>query len=406
MILPNEAVPMDAKKFTDKHVKLSLLYVNPKVWPKLYDNKILAKEFKTLQYKTRQLLPIDKIDRSNDTKFDTTNTYGSPHRLTNEFGFQGDGRSNGRGQEAHETWRSMSDNGFQLCWIPISVCLLPDGKYYIMDGRTRLEYLTSKDFQNAIVDIYESSTPTPIGDWAVYANPPREKRSPQLKEDVIRQGKKKIVLGHMKHDRDEVTDWVNLVTRGGYTATVNGAIIDAIMADDKISQSRSWTEEQAENFLKKHGYNDNLDNNGIYYLIVSKESKASAILNAASYYKELINQNKKVKQLRIVINPGTLRGSNAEKSWKKTADDFRKSFSDNLNLLSNAFFDSKIPDNMIVVYAILPSVISLSQTWPFDKLCIFSAPPLNGKSFEKYGFNSGLTDILGIDEEEDELEEY
>ena len=52
------AVPLSEKIFTQEHVEISKQYVNPKVWPGLYDNKALKINFKTLKFIDRRIMDI------------------------------------------------------------------------------------------------------------------------------------------------------------------------------------------------------------------------------------------------------------------------------------------------------------------------------------------------------------
>ena len=53
-------VPLSEKTFTHKHLEISKIYINTKVWPGLYNNKQI-KEFKTLKFVDRRIMAIKDI---------------------------------------------------------------------------------------------------------------------------------------------------------------------------------------------------------------------------------------------------------------------------------------------------------------------------------------------------------
>lgn len=398
-------VEMIEKCFTEEHLKISELYINQRVWPKLYDKKILKDEWPGLEYVRRDIMNINDICFDRDKLDDDTINVNADHRVPKiTFGYQSSGRAHGRGDNTAKLWQNLDKRGYELSHIPVSVCQLPDGKTHIMDGRTRLEHLIERGFTNIIVDVYKSNNIGTFEDWQTYANPPPEVRSPQKTEDLIRRGADKIRNGTLNPNNDiEIYKWIEKISGGAYSHKTVGKIVSGMIeSSGGTSSSKSYTETAAKQFLNMYGYHDNTKENGIYYLIISGESKASSVIAAAKYMGKLSVEGKKVKELRLVINTGTLKGSDPSISWKKCVDDFRDEFENNLNIIKTYFFGSGDIDTRIKLYGVLPSVISLSQEYPMDRMVIFDASELKYKRFHQIDINRGMSAAVGVEEIEEE----
>ena len=399
------AVPMAAKQFAESDLELSKKYINPKdCYPNLYDNSVLKETFPGLRYKGRKIINIEDISFDLDDVKEAKSDIFVNRDVDLSFIYQKNGRVHVN-PERDRIHKNMDKKGYELCNIPPSVCYLPDGICHIMDGRTRLEYLILRGFKNVIVDVYESDNPEPFEEWQVYANPPQEIRGPQKMEDIIRLGRKKIISGELPRSEVVVSEWVNKISRKAHNESLIGNIVDAILAGNIISESNYYSEENAQNWLKVNGYNDNVNNNGIYYLIVSHESKASSVLVAAKHLQTLISSGKTIKQLRIVMNPGKFRGGNPDKAWKKRIDVFRAQFTSNVNILRDSYFKNAEFSNVIQLYGAIPTIHSLAQDFPLNRLVIFSGPPLNYRYFEEYDRNNELTEIFDTEDYSEEYEE-
>lgn len=383
-------VKMLEKKFSDEHLKLTKKYVSPSVWPQHYNNKVLNKSFPGLVYIDRRITNINDIVYDvDDAMLDEFDSILRTFILRNRHMIQRV-RSNGRGINHADVFTSVQSMGFELCHIPMSTCLLPNGKVWLMNGRTRLEVLIKNGFTNIIVDHYECDNYLSFDKFALWSNPPEKARSPQTMNDVITLANAEIKLGRLKYE--DVETFVHQVTGGSYTSNVRGKIIDSIMAGDN-SSSFSYNELNAANFMQDNGYHDNINNNGIYYFVVSEKSSASAVPATGRYLKKLIDDGCDVKELRVVINPGTLYGASAESSWKKRIDKFRDIFQQTLDIIKESYFDSYQMRGVIKLHAALPSVISLSQEYPLDKLVVFEGK-LKYKSFSEIDMENGLEKLL------------
>ena len=303
-------------------------------------------------------------------------------------------RADGRGQHHKEVWESLRIKGFVLSHVPMSVCLLPDGNYHLMNGRTRTEELIRNNFTNLIVDVYESDDYMSFLKFAVFSNPPEDPHSAQTMRDVIELGIDSIGSGRLKPK--DVYDFVDVVTSSSYSPSKVGEIVNSIIAGES-STSLSLNSTEAAEWLNINGYRDNMNGNGIYYCVVSYESPASSITSVAKQLKSLITNGNKVKEYRLVINPGTLKGGTIEKSWKGRIDRFRDGYISNLDSVRELYFGGTEIKNTIKLYGAIPTVKALAQEYPLDKLVIF-AGPLKTKNFKDIDTENGLSKLMEVEE--------
>lgn len=390
----SHTVSLSEKTFTQKHLELSKIYVNPKVWPGLYNNKQI-KEFKTLKFVDRRIMAIKDI--TYDIPEDQLHQYPATMRefvIKNKQMIQ-TARANGRGAKAPDVWTSMRKFGYELSHIPMCVVQMMDGKNHFCDGRTRLEELLEQGFTHIITDFYTCSDWHTFTSFALFRNPTERPRSPQTLNDAITNGVQEIKSGRLKDNEEDVSAYVKRVTGDGYDDSNFGKIVKGILAG-KSGQSSSLNDKQAEEWLITNGYINNIKNNGIYYLVVSYASLASSILAASKELERLITSGENVKKLRIVINPGTLKGADPEDSWKKMVDSFRKVYSESIELLRNSYFLNAKDMGIIELYGVIPNVHSLAQTYPLNKIVEFSVVFKKHKNFVDLDTQNGLTELLGV----------
>lgn len=392
------SVPMSAKKFTKRDLENSLIYVNNTVaWPGLYNNTELGKKFPGLSYVDRRIIKIKDVHYDPDTE--TLEKFPLEIRAVHErnnFKMQ-KVRAKGRGENYPQVWESLNADGYELSHIPMSVCFLHDGTVHLMNGRTRIEELVRHGFENILADYYTCDDYFSFGKFALFSNPPESPRSPMKMEDIVTYALHEISIGRLKNNDDDVKKYIEDVTDGKASKGVVDKCLSRIRSKDN-SVSLTYTDAEARIWLKDHGYHDNMNNNGIYYYIASKESAGSSVLAAASYCKGLLEDNKKVKELRIVINPGYLPGSDAAESWKKKIDDFRNNFLKNFTVIRDHYFKEYELKNMIKVFGAIPSVNSLAHKHPLDKIVMFTTGRLKYETFAEIDTKDSLNRFFDLEE--------
>jgi len=385
------SVPMSAKKFTQEDLDISMKYVNTSVYPGLYDKKELHEG---IEFDKRKIVPINTIN------FDISEAFidlDLKDLLKNNFLSQPTAiRLNGRGENADEVISYIHKVGFELSHWPISIALCPDGKIYILDGRTRLEALNLCKFTNVIVDFYVCTSWRAFFAEAIKRNPPQQPRSPMKKEDIISHCGVFIEKGWLKRDYNEINTHIKQIAGDNIKNNTLQKIIHNVMnGSGYTSGVLSLSEAKAAKWLQTNGYFDNENNNGIYYIAVSASAWTKAVKQSADkLVDELEGNGKRVKELRVVLHTGTLDGADPEKSWQGKIDSFRTGWKSDIDNIEKAFFKGASRRAVIKLYGAIPAVSSLSGKWPMDKLVMFHVGTLKDSLFSEINFEEELEDAL------------
>lgn len=373
------SVPLSAKQFTENDLAISLLYVNPQVYPGLYDNSQLREGFR---YVTRKIMNIDDIIDDLDAAFNGIDIKALGQ---NNLTYQHQAiRANSRGENADDVDASINGAGYELCHVPVSVCRCPNGSDMRMDGRTRLTFLRSVGFKNIIVDYYESDTWEAYFIEAIKRNPPSKPRSPMKKEDIVTHCNIAIEKGWMKREPDDIIKRVRDISNCMIKSNTLDKIVHSVMyGTGHTSAVLSLNEDSAKNWLRTNGYFDNDKDNGIYYHVVSSSAWTKAIKSASDKYNDLIEDGRKVKELRVVIHTGTLEGANPATSWKGKIDAFRNGWKQDLTSIETALFTDYSRRPVIKLYGAIPAVSMLSAEYPMDRLVMFHVGQLKNKDFSE-----------------------
>lgn len=372
-------VPISAKKFTENDLEISKKYINPDVYPGYYDNSVLPKDF---QYVDRRIVPIKSIGNYREAfdQIDAKTTGDYYHGLSQHAMV----RLMARGANADEVIANLNRNGFELSHVPISVCLCPDGKIYSLDGRTRIEGLTNLSFVNVIVDYYVCKSWQDFFTQAISRNRPDSPRSPMTTGDIVNNCNGSIREGWLTRDPSVIRAYVINITHNKIKKETLDKICHNVMYGVGYStEVLSLNEVKAKNWLKTNGYHDNENNNGIFYKVVPSSAWSKSLASTANtLVDDLLNEGKKVKELRVVIHTGTLEGADPSKSWKNKIDQFRRGWNDNLKNIEGAFFNQPARKAVIKLYGAIPAVSGLSSEYPMDKMVMFHLSELKNKTFD------------------------
>jgi hypothetical protein len=357
---------------------LSLKYVNPEVYPEMYDNDVLEHG---IEFVDRRIMTMKDIEKDvEDEAFSDLDLkgLGRDYFWTQHSAV----RANGKGKESEQLSDDISTQGFELHHVPICVALCPDGNVYRADGRTRLERLNLENFQNAIVDYYICKTWAAYFKLAIKRNPKEATRSPMTREDIITHCNFFVQQGWLKKDSDHIAAHVRQLTNNRVkTNTLQKIVHNVLYGESFTSSVLSLDEKKAESWLKRFGYIDNENSNGIYYKAVSSSAWTKAIAASANYLQELRKEGKKVKELRVILHTGTLEGANPIESWKSKVDSFRIGWDKDLESISKAFFNSDMNFNLIKLYGVIPAVSAMSSDYPMDRLVMFHVGTLKNNLF-------------------------
>lgn len=371
-------VSLSRKKFTENELSLSLKYINPEVYPEMYDNQVLGGD---IEFVDRRLMSFKDVENDvREEAFSDLDLKGldRDYFLTQHSSI----RSHGRGKNADKLGEEIHIRGFELHHSPISVAKCPDGKVYRVDGRTRLEELKNANFSNVIVDYYICKTWPAYYTLAIKRNPPESTRSPMTKEDIISQCNYFVKQGWLLKKEDQISAHVrNLTNNRVKTNTLRKIVHNVMYGSSFTSSVLSLDENKANAWLKRFGYIDNEHSNGIYYKVVSASAWTKAISSAAQTLDNLRKQGKKVKELRVVIHTGTLEGADPIKSWQDKVDSFRLGWSNNMDVIQKSFFETVVNSNTIKLFGAIPAVSAMSSDYPMDRLVMFHTGKLKDKLF-------------------------
>lgn len=381
------AVPLSAKKFTEADRLLSLKYISDEVYPGLYD-----KSSKDFTYIERRIIDISDIEvNPPDSVFKGLDAK-TRNNLYSQVVFA---RAAGRGEDADRVDASISESGYELCHVPITVALTPNGVITIVDGRTRLNRLIEAGFTNVIVDYYICT------EWKAYLkelvkrNRPSSPRSPMTKSDIINNCNTAVVMGWLNRDTDEIRKYVEELTDNRIQKNVMDKIIQSVKYGNGYSADvKAVDEKEAAEFLKVNGYKNNENNNGIYYTTFSASAWSKAVVYAAKELYELESSGAIVKELRVVLHTGTLDAADPALSWQNKIDSFRSGWKEDLNDIENSYFKDARRRAIIRLFAAIPAVSSLG--YPMDKLVMFHVGELKDQYFRDIRVNKGLTNVFDV----------
>jgi hypothetical protein len=381
------SVPLSAKKFTQEDLEVSKKYICPDVYPGLYNQNELPPGIRFID---RRIVPIDSFllqPKEIDDKKEAAKL----------FMFQ-DARFTSRGANADEVHASIELYGFRLNCVPISVLKCPDKNEYIGNGKTRLEKLLKEGFENVIVDYYECSDWDSLSQFGVMSNPISDPYSPHTMLDIVSHCQKAIANGFIENTYDAIHKRAKFVSNGSFGDATLNRICLRVMEEKNAPQNLfHYNEESGKEWLERMGHHDNDMNNGIYYKIVSTEHFSKSFASLSAFYRRLvIDEGKKVKELRVILHTGTLDGSNPVGSWKSRIDKFRRHWNRIYDNIEYAFFEKAERSRKIKLYGALPAVASIANEYPLNRLVMFHTGKLKDNLFSDVDCEVGVDKALDL----------
>ncbi len=360
-------VPVDTLTFNELHLNSSLRYIDPDNYPELYSDL-----YGGLKFKGRYLRDMDSFETKLPTVGDAK---------TDTAGYEQTARILSEGQHKDEVWASM-DRGYLLSKVPPSVIEV-NGVEYLCNGRTRHGKLIKQNKTNIIADCYEAETWDDFHFFAIMSNRASEPESPLTLMDVKHYCNMAIMSNHLKRNFGDIYERVEQIVNGTFSKEKKKRIVTDIYHGDNLSTSFvAFDETTAEQFLIKGGYTDNIQNNGIYYYIVSSAFHSKALINVAKYYDKLLSKGKSVKQLRLIVHTGVLEGEDPVECWKKRIDKFRRNWSIQKNQMRQAWYTTSAKEkNIISLYGATPACRELP--FPMDKAVLFDKGVIANHFFDE-----------------------
>jgi hypothetical protein len=283
---------------------------------------------------------------------------------------------------------------------PISAVSI-NGQLIELNGRTRNKILIDDyKHKNVPVNVYEftgeyvNSTKLQddaIDDFGLLLNQPVVS-SPNLMDDWVDIGKKKIDRGTLEANYDSIESWLKTNATCFTSKKITTMASTIYQERGNINaglQLIAWSDKQGENWLNLNGYKNTKD---ILYYVVSSEMVSKAIFNSAS-----LAQKNPGKEIHIILHTGRLEGKDVAKSYVDKVLDFIDDYYLKLSQASFGFFAGKQPtDSPIKLVGALPAnVFNLCED--DGELIIFGVNDQKLIDYKENNTSSSLNKFFELD---------
>lgn len=334
------------KSFTQTHVDTLVSLRVTAAHPRIYGN--LAP--KGIKHETTQLVDIKDI-------------------ISNNVFFSQRARFT-RNPEMQNIQEDIKVNGYSLTELPIMVMRLSNGKFVVLEGRTRLEILIGLGMTNIVADVFEETTEANALRFAVSQNAQKKPYGEASFKDVYKAVMTLIRMDEIDkksiHFEDLVFQEVMKITTKLKPGQINQIVNDAKNLAAGEESIISFPQGMgAKDWLTKHKYTDT---RGIKYIAVGTfEDKV-----IRSMIRQVPDLDPTIKEVRLVIHGGTLNANDPEGDWIKRCKGFDNTFKNTLKDISKVFFGgAPLKLDRIKLYGAIPMVKSLEDDYPMDELYLF-----------------------------------
>jgi len=262
-------------------------------------------------------------------------------------------------------------NGFSLTELPIMVMRLSNGKFIVLEGRTRLEILIGLGMTNIIADVFEETTDANALRFAVSQNAQKKPYGEASFKDVYKAVMSLIRMNEVDkksiYFEDLVFQEVMKITTKLKPGQINQIVNDAKNLAAGENSIISFPQGMgAKDWLTKHNY---VDTRGIKYIAVGTfEDKV-----IRSMIRQIPDMDQDIKEVRLVIHGGTLNANDPEGDWTKRCKGFDETFKNTLKDISKVFFGGvPLKLDRIKLYGAIPMVKSLEHQYPMGELYLFN----------------------------------
>jgi len=262
----------------------------------------------------------------------------------------------------------LEEFGYRPYCTPIAIRKTSDGKYVILNGRTRDKILRENKVKNRIVDIYECDDATALK-FGIASNNEQPPAGLATSLDIINAAKISIRNDWLDSNYDDVYAWVSEAcgtrfVEGKRREMVN-QIVNHISAEENDLKIIAWANtSEPEAWMKINNY---IDTNGrvpVRYLVYSYSAYSLAVLRACRFAMENPDA-----EIRVVIHTGNLTAADVVKCYISRILKFKKEWYSHISEVSHTFFGGKTPSfNRIKLYGCIPALSELSD---LNELIIF-----------------------------------
>jgi hypothetical protein len=367
--------------FTEDDLKISkhFLDTHKLSYPHLYEADLYNKSFKFIK---RDLIDAEAISYKSG------------------LGNTQDARHSGLNPEYDELKIDLQEFGYRPYCPPIAIRKTSDGKYVILNGRTRDKILRENKVKNRIVDIYECDDATALK-FGIASNNEQPPAGLATSADIIHAAKIAIRNDWIENNYDDVYAWVSETcgtrfVEGKRREMVN-QIVNHVIAEENDQTIVAWANSsEPEAWMKVNNY---IDTNGrvpVRYVVTSFSVPQKAIFRAC----EAAMENPDA-EIRMVIHTGNLTAADVVKCYIKRVLNFKKEWHLKISQVSHGLFGGKSPSfSRIKLYGCIPALSELSD---LDELIIFGKN--DSKISESYLTSRHLSSLFDMEEDYEEGDE-
>jgi len=275
-------------------------------------------------------------------------------------------------------------NGFNLAELGIFLVRLKNGKYLIMEGRTRTK-ITIEDFgmTNIIADVFDVEDLADIIRFAIFMNASKKPFGEASYEDIRKGIMYLIEFGAIAKQPDTSAGRTTLTDAITYELDfMSGGKLKPAQYDLIIlaAVEKALGYKSVISFPNGTGVEDYLDK------LLGAERVAKDLANGIKYvpvaifdekmYPRMITETakapKSIKEIRFVMYMGVPQASDPEGSWLKHGAGFKKRFDTFEEQISEIRFNGvRVDTTRIKIWGSIPQVRSLDKKYPMNRVYVY-----------------------------------
>jgi hypothetical protein len=370
-------------KFTEDQLRIAKANLRKSSFPQFYTNKV----FKSLKFEGTELIDAELINRD---KVDG----GSVQSV----------RAGGKNEAYDELRSDMLEKGYRLYGGIITVRRTNnnDGRYELVDGRTKDKILQEMKYKNRICNVIEIND-VDAEDYGLRSNAGEETPpAGRIKEaDLFASANRLIDNNLLELDALQIRAWIDKCCGTGKFSDKKRNDLahfiynrkDAVRTTGLLPQAWSSNKE-VYSWLDSKKY---VATSTVIYLPFAASSPMKAVFAAAR-----LSQQNPDKEIRVVVYASKLNGFNLKKCYIDAILNFKNLWHDYMALLSNTYYDGAKPSTFNVkLYGAIPSRIA-DVCEDMDKLIVFGK---NDAAIDpQFLSRKGLTEAILEEETEEETE--
>lgn len=274
-------------------------------------------------------------------------------------------------------------NGFNLAELGIMVMRLENGKYIVMEGRSRLKILQEMGMTNIVAEVFRETTIANMVRFALFMNSTKKPYGEASVQDITKGINYLIENGVIKKEPNTVQGRSALaiavsteltymsggkLTNNAFDTIVHNAISKLTGVKNVISFPKGeGSQAYLNNLIGAEQLKEDLENGIIY---VARANFTEKIYSGM--IKALEKSDPDVKQIRFIIQIGVPKAVDPENDWIKNGAGFKKQFDIFEKKISKIrFHNVEVNDSRVCIYGCIPQVRSLDHKYPMNRLYIY-----------------------------------